>query len=451
MESTIARFVHALRSADVPVSPAETLDALTVVRQVGLDDPRLLHDALSLVLAKTRDEKQRFSECFDRFFHQLAFNEPPKASLLRGVDATRALEMLEPHADPRVLALVRGMLLDQRTLLAYEVEQAARELGVQEMQSLRDKRSLMDALLAHLGAPALDALVQSSPAESDPALAGLLRYVRQYLREQVQQYVDRQYALVVDASGKRALLDAALAANLDQLPPGYYADAARVVSKLAERLMQRHRRQRRQADRGMLDIRRSLRENVAYDGALFNLRWRERRIRRGTVFVVCDLSGSVSRIARFLLTFLYDLAEALPDLRVFGFSGQLGEITELFRRHGPERAVEQAILDWGRGNTDYGRALLDLRELVHADLDQRSTLIFLGDARSNYYEPHVDVLRGLAQRVKQVYWLNPESSDRWGEGDSLMRRYAPYCLRVDSCARLQDIERFADRLLAVSR
>ena len=51
MEQTLARFVHALRSADIAVSPAETLDALAVARTVGLDDPRRLHDALSLALA----------------------------------------------------------------------------------------------------------------------------------------------------------------------------------------------------------------------------------------------------------------------------------------------------------------------------------------------------------------------------------------------------------------
>lgn len=451
MDLTLARFVHALRSAEVAVSPAETLDAFAVVQQVGLADPQLLHDALGLVLAKTREEKLRFSDCFERFFHQLAFRQPPKSTLLRGVDPAAVLARLEPLADGPLLELIANVMTNERTLLAWQLQSEARLLDVQGMQSLRDKRLLMDELLARLGAPALDALLQAPALSGEGALLGVLRYVRQYLREQVQSYVDQQYALVVDASGRRALIEAALAANLDQLPPGYYADAARVVRKLAQRLMQQHRRRRRLADRGVLDIRRSLRDNVAYDGVLFNLRWRQRKIQRASVFVVCDLSGSVSRIARFLLTLLYDLAEALPELRIFAFSGRLGEVTDLFRLHGPERAVEEAILAWGRGSTDYGRALLDLRELVHGDLDHRSTLIFLGDARSNYYDPHVDVLRVLSQRVRQVFWLNPERRDRWGEGDSLMRRYAPYCLRIDSCARLQDIERFADRLLTVSR
>ena len=84
-------------------------------------------------------------------------------------------------------------------------------------------------------------------------------------------------------------------------------------------------------------------------------------------------------------------------------------------------------------------------------LNHRSTLIILGDARGNYFDPRVDVFKHLSQRAKQVFWLNPEARDRWSDGDSDMRRYSAYCQRVDLCRELKDIERFADRLLTASR
>jgi hypothetical protein len=159
----------------------------------------------------------------------------------------------------------------------------------------------------------------------------------------------------------------------------------------------------------------------------------------------------VASIARFLLLFLHGLTDVLPHVRAFAFSSRLGEITEQFRRKEPERAIEEALFDWGKGTTDYGRALVDFRDLVHQDLDHRSTVIFLGDARGNYFEPRVDVLRQVSARVKQVFWLNPEGRDRWGDGDSDMRRFAACCLRVDVCRNLRDIERFADRLVTAAR
>ncbi|MEZ5560463.1 MAG: VWA domain-containing protein [Pseudomonadales bacterium] len=451
MEITLARFVHALRSADVPVSPAETLDGLAVVRQVGVEDPSLLRDALALTLAKTREEKARFAECFERFFHQLAFQQPPKRTLIRHVDREQVLQVLAEAASARLQEVVSAILHSDRSQLAWLVEQQAQRVDIGAMSSLRDKSRIVAALIQGLELPELDALLERSEIRDDAELASLLRYLRQYVQEQVRSYVDQQYALRVDASGKRAILDAALRSNLDQLPPGYYHEVDRVVRKLAERLASQHRRRRKRSQRGVLDLKRTLRENIAYDGALFQLHWRQKRQEPSTVYVICDLSNSVSRIARFLLLFLYNLSDVLPNLRTFAFSNRLGEISRLFAEQGMERAVEEAMFVWGKGTTDYGRALVDLRDLVHQELDNRSTLIFLGDGRGNYFDARVDVMRSLSQRVKQVFWLNPEDREAWGEGDSLMRSYAPFCLRVDTCRHLQDIERFADRLLTVTR
>jgi uncharacterized protein len=450
MEMTLARFVHALRSAELPVSPAETLDAFEVTRVVGIQNPTLLRDALGLTLAKSRQEKERFADCFERFFHQLAFQEPAKRSMLREVDPQVVMAQVAPLVGPALNDLLQSILRRDHGRLAWLVQQQAERLDVGHMQSLRDKSRLADQLGHSLGLAELERLLAHGDLVDERDILDALRYLRLYVQEQIRAYVDQQYQLVVDATGKRAIIQAALSGNLDQMPPGYYDEVGAVVAKLAEKLAQNHRRRRRRAHRGVLDLKRTLRDNVAYDGALFRLHWRQRRLQRSTVFVVCDLSSSVSRIARFLLMFLYDLADVLPSLRTFAFSNRLGEISDLFQRLDPAQAIEEALFSWGKGTTDYGQALFDFRELAGRDLDHRSTVIFLGDARGNYYEPRIDVMRAIAQRAKQVFWLNPETPDRWGDGDSLMRHYAPHCLRVDTCTRLQDIERFADHLLTVS-
>lgn len=447
MDLTLNRFVHALRAAEIPVSPAETLDAFEVVRQVGVRDAGLLRNALALALAKTPQEKARFDDGFERFFAQLAFEEPARRSLLGRVSAGQVIDAVGDALGERPRALIEGVLDGRPAELAWRVQQAAQGLDLDAMRALRDKRRHVEALSRALGLDELNVLI-ARRAGGDSDVDAALRYLRQYAEAQVREYVDRQYALRVDATGKRAVLDAALSGQLDQLPPDYYREVDRVVHKLAERLARNHRRRRRRAERGHLDLKRTLRRNVAYDGSLFDLHWRSQRRRRSSVFVVCDLSSSVGRVARFLLMFLYDLTDVLPGLRTFGFSNRLGEITELFARHGAERAVAEALFVWGKGTTDYGQALADLRALAGRDLDRHATVIFLGDARGNYFPHRADLLRGIAERARRVYWLNPEPPERWGEGDSLMRHYAPHCLRVDRCARLADIERFADRLVS---
>jgi len=450
MDLTLTRFVHALRSAELPVSPAETLDGFEVVQAIGISDPQLLEDALALTLAKTREEKERFALCFQKFFHQLAFAQPAKRSMLKDVSREGLLASVETLQSQPLTRLVADIFDGDRSSLALRVQEEAGKLNLSGMRSLRDKSGIIADLLRALGSQELESLL-SRDDDQLKAYLPALRYLRQYLVEQVHDYVDSQYQLQVDATGKRALLESALKSNFAALPPDYFADVDRVVAKLAQRLAGQHRRRRKRAQRGVLDLKATMRDNIAYDGALFKLHWRRKRIEKSSVFVVCDVSNSVAATARFLLLFLHGLADVLPEVRAFAFSNRLGEITDLLRRHEVERAVEEALFDWGKGTTDYGRALVDFRDLVHTDLDHRSTVVFLGDARGNYFAPRTDVLKEISARVKQIFWLNPESPESWGEGDSEMKRYAAYCLRVDVCRDLQQIERFADRLLTATR
>ncbi len=451
MDVTLARFVAALRRAELRVSPAETLDALAVVNCVGIQDPVLLRDALALTLAKTAEEKQQFGECFARFFEQLAFRTPAKQSFFRGIDRDDALRRIEPHLTRAATNVIAAILHGDRGGLALSVEKAARAAGIESMGSLRDKPSLVGQIADALGARELEALLRSAPDVLDGSLLHALRYVRQYIKQEVQQYVDTQYRLMVDASGKRAILEAALASNLTQVPTEYRGELRRVIEKLAEQLARDHKRRRKRARRGQLDIKQTLRANVAYDEALFKLKWQRQKRERATVFALCDVSGSVSRVARFLLYLLHGLTDVLPNVRTFAFSNRLGEVSGTFRDKPIEVAIEEALFDWGKGNTDYGRAFLDFRELALNDVDHRSTVIILGDARNNHYDPHVDRLRAISQRAKQVLWLNPEPRESWGEGDSEMPRFAPYCFRVSRCNSLSDLERFAEGLVALQR
>ena len=446
MDATFALLVNALRNADIRVSTAETLDAFAVLSHVGIRDKTLLRDALELTLAKTVDEKERFDETFERFFDQLAFRVPAKRAMLRDVDREEIIETLRTTTSTDVVDTVESALDNDRDRLAMLVQQAASRLNLGSIRTLREKSYYVDRIAEALSVRELDDYVGSTE-NADPAV----RYLRQYLRQEIRDYVDSQYRLRVDATGKRALLDAALNANLDRIPFEYQHQVRRVVEKLADRLVRDHRRRLRKATRGVIDIKKTLRRNVAYDGTMFDVRWRRHKREKTTVYVLCDVSSSVARVARFLLLFLYELTDVLPNLRAFTFSSRLGEVTDIFRSKASDEAIEDALFFWGKGNTDYARALIDFRERCGTDLNSRSVLVVLGDGRNNYYDARADILRELSNRVKQVFWLTPETPDTWGEGDSEMPRYAPYCFRVATCNRIEHIERFAENLLTATR
>ena len=445
MEITFTRFVRALRKANIRVSPAETLDAFAVLNRIGITDRGFLKDALSLALAKSFSEKLAFEDTFERFFGQLGFREPPKRAMLNSFDAQALSADVMQLLGERLADSIQQLLAGNRTPLIDMLQRSAAHAHVEDIGLLREKRSFELQIANEMGLPRLDEYLIHDP---DVDLVSLLRYVRQYLFKQVHDYVDRQYQLHVDPTAKRALLEAAVSGALNHLPAEYYVEVRRVVERLAHQFSKAYRRRAKKAQRGVLEYKRTIRRNMAYDGNIFELHWRRIRKEPSTVFLICDVSNSVASIARFLLLFLYELVDILPRVRAFAFSSNLGEVTEVFRNKATDQAIEEALLDWGKGNTDYGRALFDFRQLCAKELNKRSTVIVLGDGRSNFYEPGIEVVAQVSRRVKQLYWLNPETRSQWREGDSVMSRYAPFCTEVFLCNRLQHIERFADRLMA---
>ena len=92
-----------------------------------------------------------------------------------------------------------------------------------------------------------------------------------------------------------------------------------------------------------------------------------------------------------------------------------------------QRLFTRANVVWADGHSNYGNVFATFEERYGADLDGRSTMLIMGDARNNYRDSGLEVLRRLAGRVRHVYWLNPEPQAEWDSTDSIMSTYAPYC------------------------
>jgi len=182
---------------------------------------------------------------------------------------------------------------------------------------------------------------------------------------------------------------------------------------------------------------------------MFDLEWKRKKIAKPKVMAICDVSGSVAAVARFLLQFLYALHDILNDVRSFAFSGKLIETSEFFKHHDVETAVDHVMSSVGYMSTDYGKSLEDFREGWLKDVDKRTTIVILGDGRSNNTEPRSDILKELSERSKRLLWLNPEPPPLWGTGDSEIYRYKPYCNLMREVNTLSHLERIVNDLVKV--
>nr|MBA3839232.1 VWA domain-containing protein [Thermoleophilaceae bacterium] len=148
---------------------------------------------------------------------------------------------------------------------------------------------------------------------------------------------------------------------------------------------------------------------------------------------------------------LHALHDAFRKLRSFVFVERISEVTELFARERSFEAISRAIAaDAGvadvSGYTDYGRVWLEFLAETVDDLGPRSTVIVLGDARTNGREPHAAAFGRVAERAGRTFWMNPEPKLYWNYGDSVMRAYEPYCDGVFECWSTRQLEAFVNAL-----
>jgi uncharacterized protein with von Willebrand factor type A (vWA) domain len=229
------------------------------------------------------------------------------------------------------------------------------------------------------------------------------------------------------------------------------ADIHRVVAQLRRRLATQGRQNRGRSRTSVVDVRSTMRASLSTGGVPVELRYRPKRPRRPELFVLCDVSTSVTSASVFFLSMLHALHDSFRKLRSFVFVERVSEVSEVFARERSFESVSRAIgSDAGvadvSGYTDYGRVWVEFLEMVVDDLDPRSTVIVLGDARTNGREPHAQVFAHLSERAGRTFWMNPEPRLYWNYGDSVMSAYEPFCDGVFECWTTKQLEGFVNAI-----
>ncbi len=463
MEARLVEFARLLRHHGVRVSPAETADAVQAISLVGAGERDAFRAAARLTLVKRAADVAVFDRLFDLYFSGMS---PVLAAVERSLlDEIAASGLLEP-SDLEALAdevarrlgemgpLGRAALSGDGAALAALLRRAALELDFSALRSVPQVGFYSRRLLAGAGGGRLEeelaaleaALRRRGLSEGAlEAIAGRLAAALRRVEEAARRYVEVE--LRARSWGRGELLSRPLAPPTREERERSEAAVRRLAERLKSRLVRRERSRRR----GALAVRRTLRRNMGLGGIPARLAFRERRRERPDVVVLCDVSDSVRHVTRMMLLFLYTLQTLFQRVRTFVFVSDLGEVTEAFRR---ERDVARAVdlATAGKvvslyGNSNYGRVLRTFHREHMGALSRRTTVLVIGDGRSNYNPPHPWVLREMRLRARRLLWICPEERWAWGQGDSEMPLYAREADRVAVVTRLADLEEVAEALL----
>ncbi len=456
----------ALREEGVAVGTSELMDGIAALEQIAWTDPVAFKGALAATLAKSPEDLQVFELVFDRWL----FRATEAAALDLDVREGEGKPAAEGQGDAgaagdhdgeggagedgqeldlealreAVMQAIRdgdeSLMRDLARLAIAAFGQRGQASGVLGVDVQRIRRAL--GLRSEPGVrPPED---QAGEPEAPPSREDIRRFERHLRTELERMQIERNQAL----PPARPLTD------LDRaLPSGPLADLAsvhRIVMQLKRRLATQGKQSAGSQRHAHVDVRATMRASLSTGGVPVELKFKPKRPKRPEIFVLCDVSTSVTSASVFFLSVLHALHDSFRKMRSFVFVERISEVTEVFERERDFKAVSRAITsDAGvadvSGYTDYGRVWREFIELTEEDLHPRATVIVLGDARTNGRDPRADLFAGVAARAGRTFWLNPEPMLYWNYGDSVIAAYQEHCEAYE-CWTTKQLEDFVKAL-----
>ncbi|MGK2881231.1 MAG: vWA domain-containing protein [Mycobacterium sp.] len=458
-------FVEALRAQGIAVGPSETVDAGQVLATLGLGDRIVLREGLACALLRRPDHRDTYDAMFDLWWPAalggrtvVVDDDPdaqPEEELPMGdVEALRDLlvEMMvnsdkDSAIDNRLAALIAQIIeaygrYNSSRGPSYSSYQVRKTMALDQLEG-----KLLAGLLAPYGEEPTPTQKQIAKAIANQRISQLRKMVdaetkrrtaEQLGREHVQMYGVPQLAENVEF----------LRASGEQL-----RNMRRVVAPLARTLATRLAAKRRRHRAGQIDLRKTLRKSMSTGGVPIDVVLRKPRPARPELVVLCDVSGSVAGFSHFTLLLVHALRQQFSRVRVFAFIDTTDEVTHMFGADADlavavQRITREAGVYTRDGHSDYGHAFSSFTDLFHNVLSPRSSLLILGDGRTNYRNPELELLSHMVTASRHAHWLNPEPKHLWGSGDSAVPRYADI-IPMHECRSAKQLATVIDQLLPI--
>jgi uncharacterized protein with von Willebrand factor type A (vWA) domain len=452
--------VEALRDTEVEVSPSQVIDAAQALSVIELLDREQLREALAATLVRRPEHRRVFDGLFELWFPErigehagegvddealLPLDESGEIDQAALNDMLAELMTDDSPQGRRRLSRLVAAIVDRLGRYqssrggSFSAYQATRRL---ELDGLAER--LVHGLLAGADDPGTtDERV--AQADARQRVARLQEEIRQETSRRVSHIQGRERVASYSIRPPLSVLNVQQATNAELMM------MRREIVTLARLLANRLAQPRRAGAGQRIDLRKTLHRAHATAGVPVRLVRKKPRPKRPDLVVLCDVSGSVAAFSQFTLLLVHALRERFSRVRAFAFVDRIDEITQLFVESADlaemiRRALTEADVTGPVGHSDYGSAFGLFLDRFEDSLTRNTSLLILGDGRTNYLDPNLDALREIAGKVKHAHWLNPESAAGWGSGDSEANRYQAV-LPMHECRNGRQLAEFIGKLL----
>ncbi len=430
IENNFARFIHILRHLGINVSIGETITAFTALSLVNIMNREDIWRALSATLVKNHDEQPIFKQAFESFF------------TVPEVRQQQRQEWEEKQAERICL-----------------IEEAEKDLAYQGDQlALTDEEKLLYAQLPEVKKQMIKDYLEKSCLPEDrncyfkPMLKrqirGSLHYWRQRLGEEddfcriTNQIIDDEVlsSILQELSKDESNLLYEDMKKIGKQDLPQITNILRALSrKLATKISRRYRLSKKVVK---IDLRRSIKANVRYGGIIFKLHYKQKRIQKPNIMLICDVSGSMARYAAFVIQFIYGLSSVVKNIESFIFAEELEYVTPLFKSIRPFEDTMVEIMEksriWGKG-TNLNRSLFVLWRDYPLLLTSHTVMIILSDTKTLELEQAAQKLFQVKRNIKDIIWLNTLPQNEWKDLNSVVT-FQRYC-QMYECYTLAHLEK----------
>ena len=471
MQQKVIEFTNLLRKSGVRVAVAEGLDAFLALEELSIDDRELFKDALRSTMVKRGDEIPTFDELFELFFSgfydslRSSFDGMSEQMGAEGVDLDHLLQQLaemlqQMDGEPDLSELAKALLTQDLSQLENLIRNAADQAGIDRIENMLQvgffSRRTNEQLDVEGAMGEIESLTERMAGmgmsdEDQEGMRKLMEKLQELMRKTVKNFVEQELQTRNHDYMEKFRKEMLQEKSFYHLTEEEIMRMREVVNRLAQRIKNVLSIRKKRIKRGKLDLHNTLRRNMAHGGVPFEVVYKHRRKDRPKLVIMCDVSSSVANVSRFMLQFMYGLQEAFNKIQSYVFVSDLGDVTPVFQERDVNTAIEKA-LDGGDvinvyTRSNFGKAFHDFWKDHLSMVDNKTTVLILGDARNNYNDPKAWCLRDIHNKAKNVVWLNPESPSAWGFGDSVMDRYMPYCDIVEECRNLRQLSRIVDQIV----
>ncbi|RSM71716.1 hypothetical protein DL991_34785 [Amycolatopsis sp. WAC 01375] len=440
----LVEFVEALREHGIPAGPSETVDAAAALEVLGLASREQMREGLAAALVRRGGQRAVFDATFDIYF-----------PLGVGAPSQDPVEDLAALRDRLAAALAANDQTELTQLSGLAVDMLGEYGGTsgsggwsahQTLERLQPQTLVVRVLEAIRAGASNDFTDRLDRDDVRRRVEGFRGLVRTEARRRVAEVRGRERV------SRHAVPPAADRVDFLLASRAQLAELRRVVQPLSRKLATRLAARRRRHARGQIDLRRTLRRSLSTGGVPMRPSYRRHRPGRPEIVLLCDMSGSVAGFANFTMLLVQALRDQFSKVRVFAFIDACDEITHLVDTGAadPEdlgaRILADAELTRWDGHSDYGHALGEFVERYSDAVGPKTSMLILGDARTNGGDPNLAAVRGIAAAARHTYWLNPERTALWSTGDSEAHAYAEV-VEMHECRNVHQLTKLVTRLL----